>query len=261
MIPPGLRDPYIPAAGWLQRLDAPTRVWLGLACILCAALLPEGAWAAYVSLFFLLLAGLMAGGLPARALYERSLLALPFVLAALPLLWSTPGAAWAWGITGAGGVRFFSITLKAWLSVQAAVLLTLTTPFPELLVVLRSWHFPHLLLSVIGLMWRYLFIMAAAARQMMIARAARSASMPGRLAGGSLTWRGRVTGGMAGSLLIRSFEQAERTYAAMLARGYDGEPRGLPLPSFSTASKTVAVVGTGFLIGIVVLGWMLVYGW
>jgi cobalt/nickel transport system permease protein len=33
---------------------------------------------------------------------------------------------------------------------------------------------------------------------------------------------------MAGSLLVRSFEQGERIYAAMLARGYDGEPRSLP---------------------------------
>ena len=35
----------------------------------------------------------------------------------------------------------------------------------------------------------------------------------------------RVTGGMAGNLFLRSFERADRIYAAMLSRGYDGEVR------------------------------------
>ncbi len=228
--------------------------------ILCAALLPAGAWAAYVILCALALAALLAAELPARAFYTRSLLALPFALAALPLLWTAPGPVWApWGLDPAWGIhlvgleRFLSIGIKAWLSVQAALLLTLSTPFADILLALRWLRVPRLLVAVIGLMWRYLFVMAHAARQMMLARAARSASAAGRRAGGRVTWRARVTGGMAGSLLVRSFEQGERIYAAMLARGYDGEARGLPAQPLTRSSwlrlAAALIVFSGIALG------------
>jgi cobalt/nickel transport system permease protein len=235
LIPALPQDPYALRDGWLQTLDARTRLSMTLLFVLCTALLPDGAWGAYLLLAALAAAGMLAAGLPARAFYLRSLLALPFVLAALPLLWTLPGPLWvipglnpAWAIHLAGLERLLSISLRAWLSVQAAVLLVWSTPFAEVLSGLRWLRVPRLLTALIGLMWRYLFVMAHAARQMMLARAARSAPHPGRRAGGSLPWRARVTGGMAGSLLVRSFEQGERIYAAMLARGYDGEPRSLP---------------------------------
>jgi cobalt/nickel transport system permease protein len=59
---------------------------------------------------------------------------------------------------------------------------------------------------------------------MMRARAARSASADGT-GGGTAAWRLKVVGGMIGSLFLRSYERSERVYAAMLARGFDGELR------------------------------------
>ncbi|HTE20334.1 MAG TPA: energy-coupling factor transporter transmembrane component T, partial [Armatimonadota bacterium] len=44
--------------------------------------------------------------------------------------------------------------------------------------------------------------------------------------GGAVALRVAVTGGMIGSLFVRSFERAERISLAMAARGY----RGGPLP-------------------------------
>lgn len=38
-------------------------------------------------------------------------------------------------------------------------------------------------------------------------------------------WRWRAATGLVGVLFTRSLEQAERTYMAMLARGYDGTIR------------------------------------
>ena len=79
-------------------------------------------------------------------------------------------------------------------------------------------------------MWRYLFVLVDEVMRLMRAREARSghpAERVGRI-GGSLAWRARVTGGMAGNLMLRSFDRSERIYAAMASRGYDGEVRGLP---------------------------------
>ena len=45
--------------------------------------------------------------------------------------------------------------------------------------------------------------------------------------GGSIRWRAGVVGGMVGSLFLRSYERSERIYAAMQARGFDGELRSM----------------------------------
>ncbi|KAF0110022.1 MAG: cobalt/nickel transport system permease protein [Chloroflexi bacterium] len=59
----------------------------------------------------------------------------------------------------------------------------------------------------------------------MRARASRSAAAIGNNhSGGSVFWRGEVTGKMAGNLLLRSLERSDRVYAAMCSRGYNGEP-------------------------------------
>jgi cobalt/nickel transport system permease protein len=78
-------------------------------------------------------------------------------------------------------------------------------------------------------MYRFLAVIGDEATRMNRARASRSASRDGR-GGGSLIWRGRVTGSLVGSLFIRSYERSERVYAAMLSRGYDGNTKGADLP-------------------------------
>jgi cobalt/nickel transport system permease protein len=46
--------------------------------------------------------------------------------------------------------------------------------------------------------------------------------VPGYQSGGSIAWRARVAGNMAGQLFLRSYERSDRVYNAMLARGYTG---------------------------------------
>jgi cobalt/nickel transport system permease protein len=103
---------------------------------------------------------------------------------------------------------------------------------------MRSLGIPPILVSIFGLMWRYLFVLADEALRLLRARQARSghSDRPGLKPGGSLSWRGRVAGGMAGSLFLRAFERSDRIYMAMLARGYDGEVRSSPLPLLQPGS-------------------------
>ena len=66
-----------------------------------------------------------------------------------------------------------------------------------------------------------------------------------------MTWRARVTGGMAGSLFLRAFERSDRIYMAMVSRGYDGEIRTLPMAAIGSSSWLV--LGAGMFLFILLL--------
>jgi cobalt/nickel transport system permease protein len=59
---------------------------------------------------------------------------------------------------------------------------------------------------------------------------------------------------MAGNLFLRAFERSDRIYMAMLARGYDGEVRTLPLPAISSIHWLVLIAGLVLLILLLGLG-------
>ncbi len=233
-------DPYHPGNSPIHRLDPRIKLVLAVLFILTNALLPTGAWPVYILLLAAILSVELLSELGLSYVLKRSSLALPFVLAALPLVFTVAGPTLFTLSAGsvmihislAGLARFASITLKSWISVQAAIVLSASTSFPDLLVAMRALHVPRLMVSIFGLMWRYLFVLVDEAARLLRARSARStqSDKPGAKAGGSLSWRARVTGGMAGSLFLRAFERSDRIYMAMVSRGYDGEARSLPLP-------------------------------
>ena len=255
-------DPYHHRSSPVHQLDPRVKLLLSLAFTLTSALTPPGAWPAYILLLAMVLSVEILSDLGVRHVQKRSLLALPFILAALPIIFTVSGdplasfsiGPWTLTITQPGLERFISIALKSWISVQAAVVLAASTPFPALLAAMRAIYIPRLLVAIFGLMWRYLFVLADEALRLMRARAARSgqADTPGARTGGSLTWRARVTGGMAGNLFLRAFERSDRIYMAMLSRGYDGEVRTIPLPRLS--GSQVAVLALGLLL----LGFLLI---
>jgi cobalt/nickel transport system permease protein len=194
---------------------------------------------------------------------RRSLVALPFALAAVTTMFSTPGQALLTmrvfggelSITDAGVLRFASILLRSWLSVQMAVVLTASTPFPALLRAMRSLRIPKVLVAITGFAYRYIFVISDEVLRMMRARTARSGAHSGK-GGGSVFWRARVTGGMAGNLFLRSIERSERIYDAMVARGYDGEVRVLRHPTLRLGDVLVALLFASALVLIQLLAWL-----
>ncbi len=244
-------DPYRPLPSLIHRLDPRVKFVSALAFIFTTALTPPGAWPVYILLLSIVLSVEVLSELGVGYVFKRAALALPFVLAALPLLVTARGApllsmpigAWTLTVTREGVERFASIALKSWLSVQMAVVLATSTPFPDLLMAMRAIGIPRLLVAIVGLAWRYLFVMADEALRLMRARQARSGrpAQPGARVGGNVFWRARVTGGMAGSLFVRSLERAERIYAAMLSRGYDGDVRVLDLPALCARDVLVSL--------------------
>ncbi|HET6846095.1 MAG TPA: cobalt ECF transporter T component CbiQ [Anaerolineales bacterium] len=257
-------DPYRPLASPVHALDARVKLLLSLAFILTCSLGPLGRLPMYVMLFALNLAVQILSGLGPLYVLRRSAIALPFALAALPLLFTTPGQtvfSVPYGnadftASAEGLSRFLTILFKSWLSVQAAIVLAASTPFPELLRAMRAIGAPQLLVAMFGLMWRYLFVLLDEALRLTRARTARSARLPGNQykSGGTVAWRAHVAGGMAGNLLVRAFERSERIYSAMLARGYDGEVRSLPLPPISSTDWITLTVGLLVLALLAIVG-------
>ncbi len=253
-------DPYRPLASPVHSLDPRIKFVLILMYILTTALAPVGAWPVYIIMLALILAIEILSGLGIKHVHRRALMAVPFVLAALPLLFTTPGQVLipigSLPLTLQGVERFTSIALKSWLSVQAAIVLTATTSFPNLLLAMRAARIPRLLVALFGLMWRYLFVLADEAIRLMRARTARSgqAGPKKTKSGGSIAWRAKVTGGMAGSLFLRGIERSDRIYMAMLSRGYAGEVRSFPLPAIPPGHWAVLIIGLAFFILILVLG-------
>jgi cobalt/nickel transport system permease protein len=198
-------------------------------------------------------------------LVKRSLLVLPFCISTVPLVFRSPIDFWIpvgnWmpGINLAGLHQALSIIIKSFVSVQFAALLIMTTSFGEIMTALRAFGIPKVMISVMTMMWRYLDVILDEARRMMQARAARSScsSMGSRKMGGNLHFRAMVTGSMAGSLFIRSLERSERIYQAMLARGYNGDPREDVMERIPSISRSYGIIGFSFLAGILFLAYWL----
>jgi cobalt/nickel transport system permease protein len=257
-------DRYHASESLLHHLDPRVKVILTVVFILSNALLPDGAWLAFVFSWLLILTANQLAHLGLGFTLKRSFVALPFALAAVTAIFSIPGQPLAeWRVagltlipTGAGLLRFVSILIRSWLSIQMAILLVATTQFPDLIHAFEHLRVPRILTTIIAFLYRYLFVLTDEVFRLLRAREARSAGLPGQKQGGSLLWRARVTGNMAGQLFLRSYERSDRIYNAMLARGYTGDLRTLnPHVMFRRDWLVLAAVLTSFFL-IQLIGWI-----
>jgi cobalt/nickel transport system permease protein len=135
--------------------------------------------------------------------FKRLLLIEPFILAIAVLSLFRPESA----------PIFFAAVIKSNLCVFTMLLLTWTTPFHEILGVLRQISVPTPMLTTLALMYRYLPVLAEESGRMQRARASR---MFTRQRG--FVWRNLSQ--ISGQLFIRTVDRAERIYLAMCARGW-----------------------------------------
>ncbi len=224
-------DRYHHGQSPLHSLDPRIKVIVTIAFILSNALLPDGAWIAFVLAWVFVIFANALSGLGVGFTFKRSFIALPFALVAITVLFSIPGKPvtsfhflmWNLTITDAGLLRFISIVVRSWLSVQMAVLLVAVTEFPKIIHALTHLRVPVIITVIISFLYRYLFVLTDEVMRMLRARQARSAAAAGVKSGGSVPWRAQIAGHMAGQLFLRSYERSDRIYNAMLSRGYKGE--------------------------------------
>jgi len=116
-------------------------------------------------------------------------------------------------LSPAGRPVFLATLAKSNLCILALLVLTWTTPFPELLQALRRLRLPPVMLTTLALMYRYLPVLAEEAWRMERARASRTFSRKRRSGWQNL-------GAIIGHLFVRTADRAERIYLAMCARGW-----------------------------------------
>ncbi len=248
----------------IHRLDPRVKVVVTVAYILSNAVLPDGSWLAFGVAWLVLLLANDLSRLGLSYTLKRSFIILPFVLVAITAIFSPLGdplVEWDLGFislmpTDFGVIRFFSILARSWLSVQMAILLVATTPFPDLIHAFEHLRLPRVLTTIIAFLYRYLFVLTDEALRLMRARQARSAGLPGRKRGGKLAWRAKVTGSMAGQLFTRSYERSDRIYNAMLARGYTGHLRTLNPHAMQRRDWLILLLAVFALFLIQLVGWI-----
>ena len=250
-------DRYHDHDSFLHRLDPRVKVLVTAVFIVSNALLPDGAWFAFgFAWLFLLLCNLLSKLGYAYSL-KRSIIALPFALIAITVLFSIPGKplssffflGMTFTITDAGLLRFVSILIRSWLSVQMAILLVAVTRFPDLIHALEHLRVPAILTTIIAFLYRYLFVLTDEVFRLLRARESRSGAVTGSQSGGGVLWRAKIAGNMSGQLFLRSYERSDRIYNAMLARGYAGRLYTLNPHEM----KSVDYYATAFAIAVIFL--------
>jgi cobalt/nickel transport system permease protein len=223
-------DRYHEKESFIHHLDPRVKVVLTIAFIISNVMLPDGAWMAFMFAWLFLLAANFLSRLGIAYTFKRSLVALPFALIAITVLFSIPGKAlfafqlftWNFTVSDMGLLRFVSIIIRSWLSVQIALLLVAATRFPDLIHAFEHLRVPSILTTIIAFLYRYLFVLTDEVLRLLRARESRSAAFTGKRSGGGVLWRAKIAGNMAGQLFLRSYERSDRIYNAMLSRGYSG---------------------------------------
>jgi cobalt/nickel transport system permease protein len=199
-------DPYSRIDGPVHRLPAGVKLFFAVALVVATVSVPVNRWTGItffplVGLFLVAVAGLSL--VPPGFLLKRVALMEPVVLGVALLALLQPG----------GGKVFGTLVLRSTICLSTMVLLASTTPFSDLLAVLRRLRVPAILLTTLALMYRYLFVLVEESQRMRRARASRTFTNERRRA-----WK--TLGLVLGQLFVRTGERADRIYAAMCARGW-----------------------------------------
>lgn len=247
-----VRDSFLPC-------DGRTRLLVLFSYLVTINVLPR-LNAVHVIGFSLILTFLwLSSGAPVRTVIKRLGLVLPFIgliTLAIPFRPGTPVAGFRIGIifvtiTREGLVVFYTVAVKAALSILGTVVLLSGVPFREITRGLKALGVPEFAVGVISFAYRYFYVVRDEALRTETAWASRYF---GRRKPAQLTAAGRVVG----RLFLRSYERSERLYQAMCARGYRGgfkdlragDNRRTGLVYFAVVVVSLSVVlVTGFVWG------------
>ena len=163
-------------------------------------------------------------GIPWRVLAARGWLPVlvftgPLVL---PAVFLTPGAPLGhlpllrWSVTEPGVLAAARLFARAETTATLALVLVLSTPWPHVLKALRVLGVPVVIVMILGMTYRYLFVLLGLARELFEARRGR---LFGPLAGRE---RRRLAAATAGVLLGKSLHLSEEVFLAMRSRGFRG---------------------------------------
>jgi cobalt/nickel transport system permease protein len=209
--------------GLLQSLDPRVKV-LGLLLLIVAAAISRRI-EVILAIFGVALVLALFSQLPMRTLAARVWIGvLVFAgLMVLPALFLTPGrAVWTlpalgWTVTAQGLRGAAYLISRVETTATLSMLLVLSTPWNHVLKALRVLRVPVVILAILGMTYRYIFLLIAAARDMFESRRSR---LVGEL---EPRLRRRLAVATAGVLLSKTLQLSGDVYLAMQSRGFRGE--------------------------------------
>jgi cobalt/nickel transport system permease protein len=209
--------------GLLQRVDPRVKIVAILPLIVIAAL-ARRLWVIAV-LFALAVAVALLSNVPLTTLAKRVWLGvLTFTgFISLPALFLTPGETictlplLGWIVTAQGLRAAMYLIMRAETAATFSVLLVLCTPWSSLLKALSVLRLPIVLVVILGMTYRYIFLLLRNAHDMFRSRKSR---MVGRL---DRREQRRAATASAGVLMSKTLQLSGDVYLAMRSRGFQGE--------------------------------------
>lgn len=213
-------------ASKLARIDPKAKLWFSLLPLLLCILLDSFS-VSLVCLAVMSWATLQSGTLSARR--YLSFLSLPMAFLILgtatlligryphhsQLLCAVSIGSYDYGISLNSLLEGAGLILKSLAAVSCMYFLAFTTPMVSLFETLRRTPLPNLLVSLMELIYRYIFVIWEEAQTMRTAQASR------------LGYTGFVrslksAGSLAAAVFFRAYQKCDRSFAALESRGYDG---------------------------------------
>jgi len=148
---------------------------------------------------------------------------------------------WSWhghpqGFTAQGLTGAALVVSRVATSISLVVLLTLTTPWVRLLAALRSLGVPRIFILVIGMAYRYIFLLLGSVTDMYEARKARTVGAQQHDRGARA-----FLSASAGNLFGKAHHLSEEVHQAMTARGYRGDAKSIQTFRLTTLDALAGV--------------------
>jgi len=156
--------------------------------------------------------------IPIIPLLKRMLIVSPFIIGIglfNPMFDRNPLLILPWIQISGGWISFLTIMIKGILTILAALILIATTGMTRIAAALRMMQTPRVFILQLLLTYRYISVLIEEAGLTVQAYSLRSRGEKGI--------RFSDWGSLAGQLLLRTLERAQRVYYAMCCRGFTGE--------------------------------------
>jgi len=138
-----------------------------------------------------------------------------------------------------GIFRFLDFNIKSILILTSTIILTSTTPYSLLLKCLENMKMPHWLISVLTILFRFIFLLSSEMERMQLAYKSRYIQMP-------YLKKIKNYGQMLAVYANRVIERNDRTFQAMISRGFSGEIHIMTVLTWKLNDSLIIITGLIF---------------
>lgn len=164
------------------------------------------------------------------------------------VLFGVPFAGSVYGVSISSLTYGSNLVFRAIGAVSCMYFISLNTPMNDIIYSLNALKLPKLLISLMQLIYSYIFVLLEEAAKMKTAQASR-------LGYASFKSAVKSTGGLIAMLFLRTYMRCDTIYAALGSRGYENEMHMLP-KVYSNKNKNYLAC-KGIVSGIVlILVWL-----